>query len=445
MSRSEPDGRSDPAQPAAPAPAGAATGDGGGAAHDTAVDDRQPEVHRPTTPRSGTVGLVAALLSVVLLLVLKPSILAAVAIVAGLVVVVMAHEFGHFLTAKWAGMKVTEYFVGFGPRLWSFRRGETEYGVKAIPAGGYVKIIGMTTAEEIDPADEPRTYRRSPYGKRVIVVLAGIAVNLVLAYLCIAVTLLGQGMPTKTIAGVATVSADSPAQRAGVREGDRILAVDGEKVGTFEDVAPLIQPHAGERIVLTVRRNGEVLRIPVVPERVSAKDGSGRVGVSLTGGYRSVGLLEAVPRSGEAMWDGTVETVRVLGHFVSPAGVREIGDTVANPNGSGALSPEERPVSVIGIVDIGNQLVSGNPWMFFALMGAINLFLALFNLIPLLPFDGGHAAIAAYEGVASRLRGRRVVVDYRKLMPVTAVVFAALLMLGLSTMYMDIRTIFTGS
>lgn len=398
-----------------------------------------------TSSRGGNVGLVAALLAVVGLLVLKPNVLAAVAIVAGLVAVVMLHEFGHFLTAKWAGMKVTEYFVGFGPRLWSFRRGETEYGVKAIPAGGYVRIIGMTSAEEIDPADEPRTYRRAPYGKRIVVVLAGIVVNLVLAYLCIGITLLGQGMPTDSVARVAEVTSGSPAQQAGLRDGDRILAVDGRRVGTFEDVAPLIRPHADERIVLTVDRDGEEIRVPVVPERVSAADADGRVGVSLTGGYRPVGLLEAAPRSAEAMWQGTVETVRVLGHFVSPTGIREIGDTVADPGGAKSLSPEERPVSVIGIVDIGNQLVSGNPWMFFALMGAINLFLALFNLIPLLPFDGGHAAIAAYEGVASRLRGRRVTVDYRKLMPVTAVVFAALLMLGLSTMYMDIRTIFTGS
>jgi len=435
MSRSEP-AESPPGRGPDPAAGRPAPGAAGGAPDGAA---------RPATSRAGTAGLVAALVAVVMLVVLKPNVFAAVAIVVGLVVVVMAHEFGHFLTAKWAGMKVTEYFVGFGPRLWSFRRGETEYGVKAIPAGGYVKIIGMTGVEEVDPADEPRTYRQAPYGKRLVVVLAGISVNLVLAYLCIAVTLLGQGMPTDSIARVADVGAGTPARQAGLRDGDRILAVNGQEVGDFGDVAPLIKPHAGERIVLTLRRDGEVLRVPVVPERVSDSDATGRIGISVTGGYRPVGVLEAVPRSAEAMWQGTVETVRVLGHFVSPSGIREIGGTVADPGGSTALAPDERPVSVIGIVDIGNQLVSGNPWMFFALMGAINLFLALFNLIPLLPFDGGHAAVAAYEAVASKLRGRRVTVDYRKLMPVTAVVFAALLMLGLSTMYLDIRTIFTGS
>lgn len=435
MSRSEP-AESPPGRGPDPAAGRPAPGAAGGAPDGAA---------RPATSRAGTAGLVAALVAVVMLVVLKPSVFAAVAIVVGLVVVVMAHEFGHFLTAKWAGMKVTEYFVGFGPRLWSFRRGETEYGVKAIPAGGYVKIIGMTGVEEVDPADEPRTYRQAPYGKRLVVVLAGISVNLVLAYLCIAVTLLGQGMPTDSIARVADVGAGTPARQAGLRDGDRILAVNGQEVGTFGDVAPLIKPHAGERIVLTLRRDGEVLRVPVVPERVSKSDATGRIGISVTGDYRPVGVLEAVPRSAQAMWQGTVETVRVLGHFVSPSGIREIGGTVADPGSSTALAPDERPVSVIGIVDIGNQLVSGNPWMFFALMGAINLFLALFNLIPLLPFDGGHAAVAAYEAVASKVRGRRVTVDYRKLMPVTAVVFAALLMLGLSTMYLDIRTIFTGS
>ena len=111
----------------------------------------------------------------------------------GIILMVMLHEFGHYWTAKRSGMKVTEFFVGFGPRLWSFTRGETEYGVKAIPAGGYVRIIGMTNLEEVDPADEPRTFRQGTPGKRLTVILAGVTVNLIIAFVLFFVVIAGQG------------------------------------------------------------------------------------------------------------------------------------------------------------------------------------------------------------------------------------------------------------
>ena len=115
------------------------------------------------------------------------------ALIPGIILLIMLHEFGHYWTAKRAGMKVTEFFLGFGPRLWSFKRGETEYGVKAIPAGGYVRIIGMTNMEEVDEDDEPRTYREASTGKRLMVILAGVTVNLFIAFLLFFVVIAGQG------------------------------------------------------------------------------------------------------------------------------------------------------------------------------------------------------------------------------------------------------------
>src|ERR1700722_9006826 len=154
--------------------------------------------------------------------------------IAILFAIVMLHEFGHFITAKHAGMKVTEYFVGFGPRLWSVRRGETEYGVKAIPAGGYVRIVGMTTLEELDPADEARSYREATFPRRFAVGVAGSTVHFILAYLLLFVMFVGTGYPTavspNTVSSIATLeSGTSPAARAHLQAGDEIVGFDGHR------------------------------------------------------------------------------------------------------------------------------------------------------------------------------------------------------------------------
>src|SRR3954452_11506958 len=141
-------------------------------------------------------------------------------VIAALIAIVMLHEFGHFVTAKWSGMKVTEYFFGFGPRLWSIRKGETEYGIKAIPVGGYVKILGMHNLEKVDPADEPRTYRQQSFPRRLSVAVAGSAMHFLLAFLLLVVMWTAVGVPRPTLA-IGEISkekgSESPAQRAGFR------------------------------------------------------------------------------------------------------------------------------------------------------------------------------------------------------------------------------------
>ena len=181
-----------------------------------------------------------------------------VLLVLALIGCIVAHEFGHFITAKAAGIKVTEFFVGFGPRLWSVRRGETEYGVKAVPLGGYCRILGMNNLEEVDPADEPRTYRQAPVGRRLSVALAGSAMHFLIAIVVLFAMFFWTGdngnylaspsalpasNPIVEIDGLSTGA--SPAQLAGFHLGDRIVAVDGRHFTNWAQLSGYIQAHPG--------------------------------------------------------------------------------------------------------------------------------------------------------------------------------------------------------
>lgn len=389
----------------------------------------------PVETRKAVTGVTLTVLALVLLVVLRPSVAVTVAIIVGLILTIMLHEWGHYIAAKRSGMKVTEFFLGFGPRLWSFRRGETEYGVKAIPAGGYVRIVGMTNLEEVDPADEPRTYRQATTGKRLVTVLAGIIVNLVLALVLIFGVLVFHG-PEDASTTIGAVSSDSPAAAAGLRPGDRILSIDGERITDWDSVGAAIRPNAGKELAIVVRRDGEDLTLHATPKMI---DGAARVGIATRMVGTPVSPVAAVPETFVWFGRGVGNTVAALGKVFSPSGIERYGKTVTRSRGG--FSDAERPRSVVGIVADGGSIVDGQWWVLLGLLAAINVFVALFNLLPLPPLDGGHAAVAIYEGVASRVRGRRVRVDYQKLMPVAAAVVVLLLVFGLSTIYLDLRSL----
>ncbi|HZJ27076.1 MAG TPA: M50 family metallopeptidase [Acidimicrobiia bacterium] len=394
--------------------------------------------------------LVAVLvaLGLVFVVLARPSIAVTVALIIGLIVTVMLHEAGHMIAAKHSGMKVTEFFVGFGPRIWSFRRGETEYGVKAIPAGGYVRILGMNNVEEVDPEDEARTYRAASFPKRLVTVLAGIGVNLLIAFLLVFGVLFRVGEPAGNTTTIAAVSEDLPAAAAGLRDGDRVVSINGTRIDDWEDIPAVLESHAGDEISIVVDRDGQSRALSVTPTRRSTDDGRGFIGIAPETARVSLGPVGALRESGVLMWDGTTATVNGIYRVFSPAGVeRQARDvTRAGPQPSVPRGVNlERPRSVIGIVSIGDDLVQGDVWTLLFLFATINLFLALFNLIPLLPFDGGHAAIACYEAVVSRIRGREVRIDYRRMLPVTVMVFAVLLFVGGSAIFLDLREIVTGS
>ena len=413
------------------------------------MKDPLEEAGSDVTRRGAGISLLLVLLGLILLAVLRPSTIDTFAIIFGIVALIMLHEAGHYFTAKRAGMKVTEFFLGFGPRVWSFRRGETEYGVKAIPAGGYVRIVGMSNLEDVDPDEEPRTFRHGTFGNRLTVILAGVSVNLVLAFLLIYIALIGRGLPDTLEANVSRVVPDSPAAAAGIRDGDRIIAIDGQRLDVDRDIAQALRDRVGQPTTIVAKRGGGTVTVTAVPQERSSSDKSGIIGVSVgqsVSSYRSFNPIEAVPESFSTIGQITRDTGAGIGRLFSPDGIERYSKNfTGDAPKQGSPASNERPRSIIGIVDIGGDLVGGNVWSLLFLLGAINLIVALFNLIPLLPFDGGHAAVVIYEQAASKIRGREVRVDFRKLVPVTALVLVVFLTLGLSAMFLDIRQILSGS
>jgi membrane-associated protease RseP (regulator of RpoE activity) len=267
-----------------------------------------------------------------------------------------------------------------------------------------------------------------------------VTVNLLIAYILFFIVIVGNG-EFKPGHSLDRVIKGSPAATAGLKSGDKIVAIDGTRITSWEALGENVRPHPNDPIEITVRRDGRLIRVTATPESVA---GEGKLGVYPNTVRQTYSVIEAVPQSFSWIGRATSATVGGIAKLVSPSGVEQYGKTVTNPDGKGSFSNEERPRSVVGIVADGGDIVGGSVWMLLVLLATINLFLALFNLIPLLPFDGGHAVVAIYEAIASKVKGHQVRADYRKLMPISAVVLVAVLALGLSTMYLDIRQIVTG-
>ena len=392
-------------------------------------------------------------------------------VVAALVLMVMLHEFGHFITAKASGMKVTEFFFGFGPRLWSIRRGETEYGVKAIPMGGYVRIVGMTSLEEVAPQDEPRSYREATFPRRLLVAVSGSAMQFIIAFVLLFVMIAFTGLPRSApleISGLTAYSNRSnPAQAAGVRPGDTLVAVDGHHYASVTRFISFIEDHPGDTVSLTVRRAGRLITLPVhvIDGRTAdlasdhdqpEKQGNrpvGVIGVDLGADQLvTTSVLDAIPRSGvmlgrviQATGDGFAQVFSFHGlstfvHEVAtarnaPSSSSSTGGASSTQSTSSSRSGEL--LSLPGAVDIAAQALRNNVSELLYILVAINLFVGMANLFPMLPLDGGHVAIAIYERIRSR-RNRPYHADVRKLMPVAYAFLAALILLGLSALYVNI-------
>ena len=402
----------------------------------------------------------------------------AVIVIAGVMLMVVIHEAAHFVAAKSFGMKATEAFFGFGPRLWSVKRGETEYGIKAFPLGGYVRIIGMNPFEDVDPADEGRTYRENPFWKKSVVVLAGIASHFVVAaILMYSLTIAyGTAATTTEIGALNTVLGErelelrsddtivaidgipidrwtgsdgdgdrsritivrdgetleivtdmelvpTPAFLSGIREGDRLIEMDGTRIETWDDFVDIAQSSPGETVDIVYERNGLVDTVTATLAVIESADGTqtGFFGVAPNVVTESVGPIAAVGETARDMWAASRASVQGLVGVVT-----NFGDLLGAAVGDGEV-PADRPISPIGLVRIAGEVERA-----IVLLAFVNVFVGVLNFVPLYPLDGGHFAVALYE----KVRGRDA--DVRKLMPIAVAVFVFVVLLGLLGIYFDL-------
>lgn len=382
------------------------------------------------------------------------------------------HEAGHMLTAKAFGMRVRRFFLGFGPTLVSAKRGETEYGIAALPFGGFCDIAGMTAMDPLTPEEEPRAMYRKPWWQRVAVMSGGIVMNLLLGFMVIYLLAVSAGIPnpyadrTPTVGelsctsdqidetSLAECSGDGPAAAAGVRPGDRVLTVDGGELQSFVELRDYVLERPGETIVLGVERGGpgggnnqpEFVEIPVHVDEVTrlGADGqpyaAGAVGMGsapVVDAMKRFGPVEAVPAAGRL--SGEMISASVEGLIALPGKIPGVVSAIF-----GGERDVEGPISVVGASRAGGELVEQNQWsIFFSLLASLNFFLALFNLVPLPPLDGGHIAVVLYEAVRDRIRRLRglppgVPVNYEKLMPLTYTMAALLLGVGVLVIIADV-------
>jgi membrane-associated protease RseP (regulator of RpoE activity) len=380
--------------------------------------------------------------------------LGAIAFIVALLLSVVLHEAGHLLTAKRFGMKATQFFAGFGATLWSTRRGETEYGIKAIPLGGFVRIVGYTPLEKVTPADEPRAFYRQPASRRAAVIVAGVVMNIVLAFLLLVGLAAGLGIPkadgaTTVVRRVApcvtsgavcgTHDPVSPSKKAGLRTRDRVVSWAGHPVHDWDELSAAIRnTPPGITVPVVVERHGGVLTLSAT---VANLGGGGYFGLEPAALTHRLGPVSAVSWAGRFMGDLTVSTAGVVADI--PHAIPKLfGHDRASTRGGQAGS------IVGGAEASGEVFSSSDTWRdkltsFILLIASLNLFVGLLNLVPLLPLDGGHLAVVGYERLkvlVFRIRGRPHPgpVDMTKLMPLTYVAVTVLVGLGILLILADV-------
>jgi membrane-associated protease RseP (regulator of RpoE activity) len=393
------------------------------------------------------------------------SVVGVLAFVVALLISVMIHEAGHYLTAKRFGMKVTEFFLGFGARIWSFRRGETEFGIKAIPAGGYCKIVGMAPGEEVAPEDQHRRFLSGTVPQRLIVLGAGSFLHFVLGFILVLILFSGIGtvralntveevvpcILTQGQSECAPSAPRSPALSAGLLAGDEIISVrsvgaqsEGEKM-KWGEIVTLIRASANEELIFTIDRSGELLELTIpVASRTIDGQSFGVIGVVNDFGKVRLGPIDGIVESATFVRDVTTGSFEAL--IKLPTLIPALIDQT--------FGGEERdPEGLVGIVGVASttgeaagseRLDTSDKITFFIVMVAgLNIFVGIFNLLPILPLDGGHMAVAIADGVkrtSARLRKRPMPepIDVEKLTPLTLVVVVLLLSLTVLLVIADI-------
>lgn len=357
----------------------------------------------------------------------------------GIIVSVFLHETGHFVTARLTGMKATQFFLGFGPRVWSFRRGETEYGARALPLGAYVRIIGMNNMDDVPLADEGRTYRQKSFPRRLLVISAGSLMHLLIAVVLLFTVFSLRGeLVERSGAEVGAVSANGPAAEAGLEAGDVIMSIDGQAVNGPEELGTAVRSFRPSDVVdVVVERDGAVLTL-ATGLGANTDEGSELFGSALLGVTSRTATTWEEMSIGEAATSSVTELLPVT--WQSTKGVVQVLNPVniIDHLTGNSDDPSTRPTTVVGITQVSGAIGETQGIMgVLYLLAVLNVFVGVFNMFPLLPLDGGHAAIAVYERVRER-GGRRYFADVSKLMPFAMGVIVVLLALFMSGLYLDV-------
>ncbi len=358
---------------------------------------------------------------------------------------VMVHEFGHYLTARKFGMRVSEFFLGFGTRIWSRQRGETEFGIKAIPAGGYCRIEGMTPDDDMPIGEEGRAFYRASSGKKLIVLGAGSFLHFILGYLLLLLLLAGVGV-NQVLPVIDTVAPNSAAAAAGFQQGDEIVAINGDRNTDWQSQLNKIRNSKGADLTFIIIRGGSEIEITAAPRMTNIDDGTSRyvLGIINKFGTKRIDLFKSVTSSAQLTWNLTTTSAKSLVQL--PTKIPALwGQTFG-----GEKRDQNGLVGVVGVARVSGQAASSGDLTpserlgtFILIVASLNIFVGLFNLLPILPLDGGHMAVAIADEIRAlfaRLRGkaRPAAIDVKVLTPITAVVFVVLAALTVLLLIADI-------
>jgi len=366
------------------------------------------------------------------------------AFIVALLLSVMIHEFGHYITARKYGMWVSEFFVGFGKKIWSVQRGATEFGVKAIPAGGYCKIEGMSPSDELPVGEEDRAFYKASSAKKLVVLGAGSFLHFVIGFVLLFTLFAGIGT-NQVLPVISQVVPNSAAEAAGIQPGDEILSINGKKVTDWYKDVEVIRESQGKELTLVLDRDGQEISI-TASGRLTDIDGTKRyvLGIVNDVGLKRSGLSVSLKNSAIVTKSFLTESVKSLAKL--PEKVPALwGATVRG---------EERDanglVGVVGVARVSGEAVGSDKLTpmerlatFVLIVASLNIFVGIFNLLPILPLDGGHMAVAIADEIRAffaRLRGRPrpAPIDVTVLTPVTMVVFVILASLTLLLLVADV-------
>jgi membrane-associated protease RseP (regulator of RpoE activity) len=405
----------------------------------------------------------AAILVIILAVAYAAGVGETVLLVFALVLCIVLHEFGHFIMAKLSKIKVTQFFVGFGPTLWSVQRGETEYGVKALPLGGFCRIIGMHNLEEVDPADEPRTYRQKSMWRRLSVALAGSAMHFLIALVVLFGMFFWTGdstgylnpPPDSAIVGLDRLaSGASPAIKAGFKLGDRIVSIDGRKFKTETAQTDFIRNHPDKRLTVVVKRDDRLVTLYPTPVNLQDQKVSGVPADELPATTKPTGFIgietsaivhssftASISEAGGAFVHDSALTLDAFGRLVTLHGISDYFHMLGSSKAANSSKYDDvRFESPVGVVSMFHTAAADGLGIVLYLLAIVNISLGIFNLIPMLPLDGGHVAIAFYEGIRSRRR-RRYHADVGKLLPLFYLAIGLIAFLGVTSLFLDVRGI----